>query len=137
MKLLPLELAVLSKLLEGDIPLLQALRVQLTNCSVVQREFTGCGFYTTLSTSADATRIPHFDAKFGDVIADIAGLANGAGFLLFIKDGLLDMLEGYSFDEPWPLSTDVFTLKFNNDSARDWGNLTDFLNDADKADIGD
>jgi hypothetical protein len=68
-------------------------------------------------------RIAGLDAKFGDVVAALPGLTNGAGFLLYLKDGLLDMLEGYSFDEAWPVSTDVFELKYNNDRLRDWGDL--------------
>lgn len=127
MKLLPLEKGVLCKLLEGDDPLLVALRLQLANCAVAQRELTGCGFYATLAVSVDAPRVDDVDAKFGDVVADISGLANGAGFLLYLKDGLLDMLEGYSFDEPWPKSTDIFELKYINESSRDWGDLAVLL----------
>jgi hypothetical protein len=34
-------------------------------------------------------------ARFGDVLAEIEGLKPGAGFALFIDDGLITMLEGY------------------------------------------
>jgi hypothetical protein len=44
-------------------------------------------------------------------------------FLLYIKDGVLDLLEGYSFDEPWPSSTDGFTLRFLKGEQRDWKDL--------------
>lgn len=123
MRLLPLELSVLTKLLEGQDVLLDVLRLQVKNCSVVQRELTGCGFYTTFSIPDNLPRISNISATFGDVVADIVGLKNGAGFLLFIKDGALDMLEGYSFDEVWPDSTSEFKLSFINESSRDWGDL--------------
>jgi hypothetical protein len=125
MKLLPLELSVLTKLLDGHSASLQVLRLQLQSCSVVQRQSTGCGFYTTLSVPDDIERVSNLTATFGDVVANIAGLKNGAGFLLFIKDGALDMLEGFSFDEPWPSNTSMFTLNYSNEGARDWGDLGD------------
>jgi len=37
----------------------------------------------------------------GDVHAELAGLSHGAGFVLFIKDGRLDCLEGLTYDEAW------------------------------------
>jgi hypothetical protein len=37
----------------------------------------------------------------GDVTATIEGLEHGAGFVLFVQDGVLDVLEGFSYDEPW------------------------------------
>jgi hypothetical protein len=43
------------------------------------------------------------DFHIGDVSGELEGLANGAGFVLFIRDGRLKMLEGFTFDEPWPV----------------------------------
>ncbi len=122
-KLLPIEKAVLEKLLEGTHPLLVSLRLQLEHCIVATRELTGCGFYTTLTVLDDTPRIDGLNVQFGDVVAEIAGLKNGAGFLLYLKDGLLDMLEGYSFDEPWPEAVDAFNLRYNNVGSRDFGDL--------------
>jgi hypothetical protein len=127
MKLLPLEKAVLEKLLEGDFHLLDILRLQLAHCTVAERELTGCGFYLTLAVPETISRIPELDAKFGDVVAVLPGLTSGAGFLLYLKNGLLDMLEGYSFDEPWPVSTDVFELQYGNVGLRDWGDIAAIL----------
>ena len=123
MKLLPMERAVLAKLLEGDFPLLDMLRLQLENCKVTGREMTGCGFFLNLAVPDDMPRSIGLDTQFGDVLAVLPGLENGAGFLLYLKDGLLDMLEGYSFDEPWPISTDVFELRYNNVRLREWGDM--------------
>ncbi|MDZ4155408.1 MAG: hypothetical protein U1E09_02545, partial [Methylococcales bacterium] len=57
--------------------------------------------------------------KFGDVIGEIPELLSGAGFLLYIKNGVLDMLEGYSYDEPWPSSIDTFNLRYVKGEQRD------------------
>jgi hypothetical protein len=41
---------------------------------------------------------PTSDFKLNNVYAEIDGLQYGAGFLLYIKDGMLDMLEGYCYE---------------------------------------
>jgi hypothetical protein len=43
------------------------------------------------------------------VIARMEGLEHGAGFMLFIDDGVLVMLEGYTYDEPWPQRMSLIT----------------------------
>ncbi|NMG72897.1 hypothetical protein [Parazoarcus communis] len=113
------EQAVLEKLLDGDFPLLIQLRQQLARCTVAKREFTGFGFYTTLSVPADVRRTVGLDVKFGDVVGKIPELPSGAGFLLYVKNGVLDMLEGYSYDEPWPSSIDNFSLEYVKGEQRD------------------
>ena len=64
---------------------------------------TGTGFITEFDRPTTEISSSHqFDLKMGDVLADIPGLMHGAGFLLYVQNGLLDALEGYSFEEPWP-----------------------------------
>lgn len=46
----------------------------------------------------------------GEVGAEFPGLQHGAGFLLFIRGGVVTMLERYTYDESWPESTDEFAL---------------------------
>ncbi len=72
-----------------------------------------------LPSPEDLTRRAGHSVKFGDVIAEIPGLSGGAGFLLYIENGILDVLEGYSYDEPWPTSTEGFTLRFLKGEERD------------------
>ena len=119
-KLSIFEKAVLEKLLDGNLPLLIQLRQQLERCVVAKREFTGFGFYTTLVAPEDVRRTAGLNIKFGDVIGEIPELPRGAGFLLYVKDGVLDMLEGYSYDEPWTSSIDTFSLKYLKGKDRDW-----------------
>jgi hypothetical protein len=45
-----------------------------------------------------------------DVAAEIDGAQHGAGFVLFIEDGMLDVLEGFTYDEPWPGRVERFTV---------------------------
>jgi hypothetical protein len=66
--------------------------------------------------------------KFGDVIAEVNGLRNGAGFLLYVTDGVLDVLEGYSYGEQWPSTINNFKLGYTKGKERDFGRFGDVLN---------
>lgn len=110
----PLEAAVLDKLLAGPHPILNALRRQLTGLTVKRRERTGAGFFTEFSVAESSAPASTSSSKlrFGDVQATIGGLQHGAGFLLYVDGGLLRMIEGYSFEEPWPEEIKAFTLSY-------------------------
>jgi hypothetical protein len=43
-------------------------------------------------------------------VAEIAGLERGVSFVLFVRDGMLDFLEGFTFDEPWPDRIDDYSV---------------------------
>src|SRR5262245_43075973 len=124
----PLEQAVMQKLFNGDDESLAVLREQLLRCSVTQREMTGVGFYTTFAVDPVAPVLPRKPSiRFGDVIAKTAGLQFGAGFLLYVDAGVLHMLEGYSFDEPWPPNIADFELSYTPGPARDLEKLRQVL----------
>ena len=100
--LTPLERDAIAVMLRHDHPVADALRHQLDACRVKHRERTGVGFYTDIVVpeARSVSGIGHL--TLGDAVAEIDGLQHGVGFVLFIRDGMLDQLEGYSFDERWP-----------------------------------
>lgn len=109
----PLERAIIDKLLAEGPNILEPLRQQAAAASVSRRDLTGVGFFTEIVLP------PHFSraqiqprAHLSDVDAQMPNLSNGAGFVLFIKDGALERLEGYTYDEPWPERADEFTLHY-------------------------
>ncbi len=109
-----LERAVLNKLLSGDHPVLATLRKQATKVHLIKREYTGVGFFCNFDVSSEA---PILKGNFtiDDVNADIDSIKHGAGFVLFIANGRLDVLEGYTYDEPWPKDVGKFTLTYMNE----------------------
>lgn len=117
---------VLNKLLDGMHPLLTQLRVQLGVCRVKRREFTGTGFYTLLDVDISFS-VDNIKLRFGDVIAEINEMAYGAGFVLYVNNGRLSMLEGYGYDEPWPSTVREYTLKYYSGEKRDWNALEKVL----------
>jgi hypothetical protein len=108
-----LEEEVLRKLLDGKLEWLAGLREQARVMEVRSRELTGVGFFTRFFVPDSAPRLtdkPSF--VFGDVSAEVNDLEHGAGFLLFVTDGAIDVLEGYSYDEPWPDSIHTFRVYY-------------------------
>jgi hypothetical protein len=136
MRLEPLEAAVLEKLLDGDHPVLVGLRRQLPGLSARSRERTGGGFFTTFAVANTDLSAPiaSRSSPFGDVEAAIRGLKDGAGFLLYIKQGQLHMLEGYSYGEPWPEHVDEFSLVYSSgDRATELSKLGPIFETSDRA----
>lgn len=124
LKITPLESEVIEWLLRGDEPVLAALRTQFSVASIFSRELTGKGFYLKFEIPSDAQRVlGALNAKpsfyLGDVEAQIDTLKRGAGFLLWITDGKLDILEGYTFGEEWPMRITKFELMYLGGN-RDW-----------------
>lgn len=112
-----LERAVMEKLLAGDQPVHVALRGQLDYCHVTSREFTGHGFFANLDVdrAVSSTPAPVQRIQIDNVGADISGLKYGAGFVLFVADGYLDFLEGFSYEEPWPTEISAFSLRYEGE----------------------
>lgn len=117
-----LERAVLSKLLEGEHPVLAALREQAAQVHVARRETTAAGFFCDLETPETAAQTVRTTFTLDDVEAEIEGTTKGASFVLIVKKGRMTLLEGFTRDEPWPAQISAFTLRFANE-PRDLGAL--------------
>jgi hypothetical protein len=119
-ELTPLERAVIQALLSRDDPGYAELREQYASCRVTSREMTGVGFYTALEVDASTPPAPtSVGNPLGqgrgfpdDVYADLDGLEHGAGFILWLEDGRLETLEGFTYAEPWPDEVRRFDVGF-------------------------
>jgi hypothetical protein len=127
-ELSPFETEVVTMLLNGDDKVLSILREQFRNFSVFERIETGEGFYINFKIPMHMPRTnesvpsckPNFN--FGDVVADIFGLKSGAGFLIWVRDGYLNQLEGYTYNEKWPNELKDYRLHYM-DEERDIASL--------------
>jgi len=108
------EQAVMEKLLSGSDEALAILRAQLEKSTVVERDLTGVGFFLTFRLDdSSVMRLGTDKLTFGDVVAEIPGIEGGVGFLLYVRDGVLHQLEGYTFGgEPWPSIVSDFKLSY-------------------------
>jgi hypothetical protein len=122
--LTPLEDQVIRMLLAKDDEVLAVLRLQVDHAKVSSRRMTGVGFYTDIVVAREAARAinrPSF--KLGDVNGTAANVKHGLGFLLYVTDGVLSMLEGYTYDEPWPNEVQGLVLAYSEGQGRDLDNV--------------
>ena len=119
MALTTLEKRVLEMLLSGQDEVLTILRQQAKQLQVSSREMTGVGFYTEFLVPPDAPRTPGRSTfRLGDVNGVANNVSHGLGFLLYVKDGALSMLEGYTYDEPWPDEVRGLVLTYASGEGR-------------------
>lgn len=109
------ERAVLEKLFAGDHAVLAVLREQAQEARIASRKYTGAGFFLAFEVPPNAPVFSTQEFHFGDVSAVIDGLRYGAGFVVFVRDGRLDTLEGYSYEEPWPNKIRDFELSYRRE----------------------
>ena len=110
--LTPLEKAVIDALLERGGEHFDIVHQQLKHARIAKREYTGVGFFTKFALPEDSpVRRDLPDATLGNVGAGIPGLEHGAGFLLFIRSGVVTMLEGFTYaNDQWPKRIDDFRI---------------------------
>jgi hypothetical protein len=87
---------------------LQVLRQQMMAASVLGRELTGVGFYVDFAIPDDVPSLNEsLGTKRGFAFGNVGAILEDAnvevGFVLFVRDGRMKMLEGYTYGgEPWP-----------------------------------
>jgi len=82
---------------------IDTIKQQYNNSIVTDREFTGVGFYTNFYVADKSLHLKdNVNFEIGGIHASINGLKSGAGFIVFIRNGVIKCLEGYTYGEPWP-----------------------------------
>ena len=110
-KLTPFEHEAIATIVGQDHPVFEGLRMQLARSEVSEREFTGVGFFTTLAVPSDVPSVPvRRRLHLGDVAVTMDGVAHGVGLVLFVEDGRLALLEGFTYDDPWPNEIVNYTI---------------------------
>ena len=112
-KFTELELAALHSIFLETPELAPALEQQLAIATVVERENTGGGFFTTISIEGDAPRVVLSDVLGFDTQARVKGLEHGMGFVLFTEDGLIRLLEGFAWGPESTATLDLQSLEFD------------------------
>lgn len=94
---------VMQKILHEDNALYEQLSKQYKCAVITNREFSGCGFFTKFNILDESLRLKDFmNIELGNTRAIIEGIKNGIGFVLFIRNGFITTLEGYTYDDKWP-----------------------------------
>jgi hypothetical protein len=120
------EKQIMEKLLSGNDPNLEKLRTQYSTAEVKSRKFTGTGFYTNFQPDMTLPKVVGKQKfHFGDLKVDLKGVKSGVGFVLFIADGYINYLEGYTYDDPWPEVLDILNISFETSGKRNFEKLRD------------
>lgn len=90
LKLTNLEAVALSEIAKQH----PALAPQIAAIRVLERENTGCGFFTTLAVNRSAAAAIDSDRVLGNVWLNIRGFKDPMTFLVFMEDGFISCLEG-------------------------------------------
>ena len=110
-----LENEVMRMLLSGEHPMLNILKNQWENSKIEKVDLSGAGFFIKYQVLDNLLIIPnHVDFSFGDVYVDLIGLDDVIGFVLFIKDGRIDTLEGYTTGDIWPDKINIKRIYYLN-----------------------
>lgn len=110
------EKAVMHKMLDKNNQISEILQEQYKRSQIIKRDFTGTGFFTDLEMAQDAPHVTEsIEGGFGDVIASINGSSFDFGFVLFIVDGVMTCLEGYTWADEWPEVIYEYQLKHSDD----------------------
>ncbi|MFZ0422558.1 MAG: hypothetical protein WAL80_06745 [Xanthobacteraceae bacterium] len=109
----PLEAAVLQEICRQLSPQgRSALEAQIDCISVRYRKNTGAGFYTYFLMRGEPARQIYDDTKVCTVTAKINGLRDALGFILWLRDGYVDHLEGYTMALEGTSGMDLAALDF-------------------------
>jgi hypothetical protein len=72
------------------------LREQIATAQVINFENTGVGFFSTVEVARKARPLTN-DSPLDAATGSIASLPHGMGFLLFLEDGYVSTIEGYTY----------------------------------------
>lgn len=97
----------------AEIPAVSSdLQRQLGRATVTKRENTGGGFFTEIAVPEDARPVECPTVLGYATQARVEGLEHGLGFVLFMEDGKLHLLEGYAWGPESTASLDLKNLSF-------------------------
>lgn len=111
MKLTKLEQEVIGRVLAD--PALQPVKpaVDFEKVIVKDREFTGTGFFTEFEPSQE---LKLFDSgvsmRWGKVGAKLNASKLDTGYLVYVDDGYVTTIEGYTYGEDWPHEVEELEL---------------------------
>jgi hypothetical protein len=94
-----LERAVLAAICKMHTTDTAALEAQLSTATLLSRENTGGGFFTHFAVDRASSGVIEGMRLRNGPEGKIDGLEHGMGFILWLKQGYADCLEGYSYAE--------------------------------------
>lgn len=95
----PLERWVLQRIAAQYPEIAEALLRQFNAATVVHRDYTGYGFFTTFKVDENAASPVSCDRVLGSLWARVDGSDDAMTFLVFMEEGFACTLEGAGIDD--------------------------------------
>jgi len=102
---------LLPQLLDGDHPALVILREQLQRSHLGVITLSGVGFFADINVPIDALKVDPPNITGGHATIELSNVKHDAGCVLFVRDGHLSVLEGYTYGDEWSEDTAVVAVK--------------------------
>ena len=113
------EFDLISLILKGEHKVLTALKKQVSACLVVKREITEKGYFVEIEAPYSLRLKSKYSFTLGNGVDIILkDLKNNAGTVLFIEDGLIVMLECYTYNEKWPETISNYEIEINEEAQK-------------------
>jgi len=112
------EKKVMYKILDGKEEILHVLKKQYENAMVSSRQFTGCGFFTNFSVP-DKLVDGKINGRINDLMAKLNMPNEEFYFILYITDGKIDTLEGFTTLDEWNQNYDLAQLEYFHQDRRE------------------
>lgn len=118
---------VMKMLLEGEQDVLLTLRKQFSTSKMFV-ENSNVGFFVQFCVCEEGIDINKYKQCFqiGDVDGKVGEIECAVGFILYIKDGIIKMLEAYTnIIEEWPIDDSDIMLSYESGKNRKYNWLTE------------
>lgn len=122
------EKKLIEMLLDGENEVLSTLKKQYELSKVVSRDFSDVGFYTSVFIqNKDDLCLNGKSFYLGDVDGTVNGIKGAIGFILYIKNGYISLLEGYTnIIDKWPTNEEI-KLTYDSGETRNIKSLKEKL----------
>jgi hypothetical protein len=107
---LAIEREVMPRLLDGDSPFLETLRLQYARAEVESVELSGVGFFVNYRVPSNLPKTSPPSFAGGNAELTISGLDYGAGCVVFVGDGHLSMFEVFIYESAWPVPARLLAI---------------------------
>mgnify|MGYP000114844528 CR=1 FL=1 len=108
----PIERAVLEAAAHDYQAAADGLRQQLAAAQVTDFENTGAGFFSTVRVSPAAPRVAE-KSPLDAATASVGSIEHGMGFLVFIENGYVSLIEGYTYGDVSTVGVDFASVNFD------------------------
>jgi hypothetical protein len=108
-----LEILILEKALSQEGEGNGCLLSQIPYLEPIERSYNNAGFFTLFKLIDLSKKCPFLDRLvISNVEGHVTGLSYGAGFVVFVEDGVIASVEGAPYGEDWPESAVVHSLYY-------------------------